>query len=86
MVEYCVYYREGGEPFVAYYGKPSWYSNDIPRDKREFPDEIKMLGIPLIKRDKTLDEMTERDFRRWGPYNIRYAAKDVSLSRAEVNH
>ena len=81
MIEYCVYCSENGERYVAHYGEPSWYSNVIPRGKREFPDEVKILGIPLIKREKTLAEMTPDDFKGYG-HHFRYAAKDIPLSRA----
>ena len=85
MIEYVVYYGESGERYI-----PTDYTDrreKLPQGaKWGFPDEIKILGIPLIKREKTLAEMNDRDWKGWGPDGIFYAAKDISLARAEVYH
>ncbi len=83
MVEHCVYYGEHGERCIVNYDDPSRYKQKLPPGaKWDYPDEVQLIGIPLIKREKTSDELTKRDWDRWGPTYIRYAAKDIPLSQA----
>jgi len=83
MVEHCVYYGENGEQCIVRYNDPAMYSKKLPSGaKWDYPDEVKLLGTPLIKRDKTLKELQKDGLvKRYG-HDFRYAAKDIPLSRA----
>ena len=83
MVEYCVYYGENGERCIVNETDPSRYKQKLPPGaKLDFPDEVKLLGLPLIKREKTREEL-EKDglvkiYRQYTPFS----AKDIPLYRA----
>ena len=83
MVEYCVYYGENGERCVVDYCDPSRYKKKLPPGaKWDFPDEVQLISVPLIKREKTLEQLQKEGLlKRYGHY-FRYAAKDIPLSRA----
>ena len=53
------------------------YPNLSSMERNEYPDEVKLLGIPMIKREKNFSEMTHEDWQRYGPTYIRLAAKDI---------
>lgn len=82
MIE-SVYYGKGGERCVI-----TDYTDRRqklpPGAKWDFPDEVIISDRwfrSVFKREKTLDEFTEEDFKRYG-HDFRYAAKDIPLSRA----
>lgn len=80
MVEYCVYYGENGERCVV--TDYTDYRQKLPLGaKWDYPDEVQLIGVPLIKRDKTRDEMTPEERKRRRGYVI-FFAKDIPLSRA----
>lgn len=83
MVKYCVYYGEHGERCIVNEDDPARYRKKLPPGARwDYPDEVQLIGIPLIKREKTLDEMrAEGLIKKYRQYSL-YAAKDVPLSRA----
>ncbi|MDO8486327.1 MAG: hypothetical protein Q7S77_01340 [Candidatus Staskawiczbacteria bacterium] len=55
------------------------YAHLPPRVREEYPDEVKLLGIPTIKREKKFAEMTREDMDHYGPTFIRLAAKDIPI-------
>jgi len=83
MVEYVVYYGNNGERCIVNENDPARYGQKLPLGARwDYPDEVKLLSLPLIKREKTLEEISlEGLLKRYGHY-FRYAAKDIPLSRA----
>ena len=83
MVEYCVYYGKNGERCIVNYTDPNMYSKKLPPGaKWDYPDEVQLISIPLIKRVKTLDEMrAEGLIKKYRQYSL-FAAKDIPLSRA----
>jgi len=82
MVEYCVYYGENGERCVVNETDPTRYKQKLPPGaKWDYPDEVKLIGVPLIKREKNRDEMTPEERKRRRGYVI-FFAKDIPLSRA----
>ena len=83
MIDYCVYYGENGEKCVVDHTDPSRYSQKLPPGARwGFPDEVKLIGLPLIKREKTMKELRAagltKKYRQYSPF----AAKDIPLHRA----
>ena len=80
MIEYCVYYGTNGERCVV-----TDYTDRRqklpPGAKWNYPDEVKVGGVPIIKRDKTLAEMTPEERKRRRGYVV-FFAKDIPLSRA----
>ncbi len=81
-IEYCVYYGKNGERCIVSYDDPARYRQKLPPGaKWDYPDEVKLVSRPLIKRVKNVDEMTKEDWNRYG-HGFRYAAKDIPLSRA----
>ena len=83
MVEHCVYYGENGERCIIDYTDPARYNKKLPPGaKWDYPDEVQLIGIPLIKRDKTLAELQKeglvKRYRQYTPF----VAKDIPLSRA----
>jgi len=56
------------------------YSHFPPSVREDYPDEVKVEGVPIIKRDKTLDEMTSEERKRRRGYVI-FFAKDIPLHR-----
>lgn len=79
-VEYVVYYGENCERCVLTDWKD--HRQKIPSGARwDYPDEVKLPGVPLIKRDKTLEEMTPEERKRRRGYVI-FFAKDFPLSYA----
>lgn len=83
MVEYCVYYGKNGERCIVRHDNPAMYSQKLPPGaKWNYPDEVKLLGLPLIKREKTLEELQKAGLvKRYRGYTP-FAAKDIPLSRA----
>ncbi len=83
MIKYCVYYGENGERCVVNEDDPARYKQKLPSGaKWDYPDEVQLIGIPLIKRDKTLEELQKEGLvKRYRGYTP-FAAKDIPLSRA----
>ncbi len=83
MVEYCVYRGENGERCIVRYDNPTRYKQKLPPGaKRDYPNEVKLKGVPIIKRERTLEELQKEGlvkvYRQYTPF----AAKDIPLSRA----
>ena len=80
MIEYCVYYGTNGERCVV-----TDYTDRRqklpPGAKWNYPDEVKVAGVPIIKREFSLEEMTPEYRKRRRGYVI-FFAKDRSLSSA----
>lgn len=70
-IEYGIFYDDHDER----------YAHIPPRVRDDYPDEVKVEGVPIIKREKTLDEMTPEERKRRKGYVI-FFAKDIPLSRA----
>lgn len=82
MIEYCAFYDNNGERHVVYATDPGKFDKSLPPGRKwDYPDEVQLLGTPLIKREKTLDEMTPEERKRRKGY-ILFFAKDISLSYA----
>lgn len=58
------------------------YSDLSPEEREEYPDEIKHIGEPLIKRIKNFREMTDEDWDKYGTGFVHLAAKDIPISQA----
>ena len=81
MIEYCVFYVNG-ERYIVRGSDPRRFDKSLPPGRSwDDPDEVKLIGWPLIKRDKKLDEMTKEQLREYGSMAL-FAAKDIPLSRA----
>ena len=83
MIELRVFYKNGERIEITHRdvltGK---YKELLPPGRNiEFPDEVKKFGLPLIKREKNLREMTPEERERRAGYTLLFA-KDVPLSRA----
>lgn len=81
MIEYVVYYGDNGEKCVL----TNWRDRRHklpPGAKWDFPDEVQLLSVPLIIRDKTVAQLEEAKLRRRYGIRWRYAAKDIPLSQA----
>ncbi len=62
------------------------YAHMSELERLQYPDELYVPSWGIIKREKNLADMTHEDYLRYGPDMIRFAAKDVPLSRAEIYH
>jgi hypothetical protein len=58
------------------------YAHLGPRERAEYPDAVKIGMFGTIKRERNLIDLTKEECSRIGPSLIRYAAKDIPLSRA----
>ena len=70
MIEYAIFYDD----------HDNRYAHIPPRVRDDYPDEVKVEGVPIIKREKKLDEMTSEERKRWRGY-VLFFAKDIPLSR-----
>lgn len=83
MIEYCVFYGKSGERYIVNGSDPGRFDRSLPPGREwDYPDEVQLIGLPLIKREKTIEELSEgglvKVYRQFTPY----AAKDIPLSRA----
>mgnify|MGYP001600420077 CR=1 FL=1 len=83
MIEFCVFYNENGERYVVHGNDPGRFDRSLPPGREwDFPDEVQLIGLPLIKREKTREELSREGlvkvYRQYTPF----AAKDIPLSRA----
>lgn len=83
MVEYVAYYDEHGEKYVCTFIDYINRRKKLPPGKKwNYPDEVKLLGMPLIKREKTREELSKEGlvkvYRQYTPF----AAKDITLDYA----
>jgi len=69
-VEYCIFYDDHDER----------YAHLPPRMREDYPDEVKVEGVPIIKRDKSLNEMTSEERIKRRGY-VLFFAKDIPLSQ-----
>jgi hypothetical protein len=82
MVDYCVYYGSNGERCIVRYDDPLRFRQKLPVGaKWDYPDEVQLISLPLIKREKTLDEMRAEGLKKYG-HDFRLYAKDIPLSQA----
>ena len=57
------------------------YKHRTPRDREQFPDEVYVTSWGWIKREKDFEEMTRKDWMRYGVY-IRMASKNIRIDDA----
>lgn len=83
MIEYCVFYGENDERYVVRGDDPGKFDRSLPPGRKwDYPDEVKLIGLPIIRREKTREELSKEGlvkvYRQYTPF----AAKDISLDYA----
>ena len=83
MIEYCAFYDENGERHVVRAKDRGKFYKALPPGREwDFPDEVQLIGVPLIKRTKTIQELKDGGFTGVYEGYTPFAAKDIPLSWA----
>ena len=83
MIEYRAFYKNGERIVISEDDVLTGRFKELlpPGRDIDFPDEVQMTGLPLIKREKNLREMTPEERKRRAGYTLLFG-KDIRLSRA----
>lgn len=69
--------------YVYYPDHDERYAHLSEEERKGYPDEIRFSDSPPIRRVKNFAEMTKEDWKKHGVDGIRFAAKDISVFRAQ---
>ena len=69
--------------YVYYPDHDQRYAHLGEDDRKAYPDEILFSDGPPLKRVKNIREMTAEDWKRYGVDGVFFAAKDISVFRAQ---